>query len=235
MTRVAIVQSNYLPWKGYFDLIARSDVFVLLDTVQYTRRDWRNRNRVKTPEGLRWITVPVVKGPYASQRIDEVEVDGTAWVESHLDVLHRSYRRAPRFDAQWPWVEDTLRSGASTHGRLSTLNRFLLESVRDRLGITTPLVDAADLPCVEGRSERLLGICRALGASVYLSGPSARGYLDTEAFRRSGIDVEWMDYGGYPEYPQLHAPFEHGVTVLDGLFHLGDDAWTRMCPREVYA
>ncbi len=219
---VAIVQSNYVPWKGYFDLMARVDEFVLYDDVQYTRRDWRNRNRLKSPEGVRWLTIPVqVKGRYL-QRIDETMVSDPRWGERHWATLAGWYGRAPFFQTYREALEDLYRD--TRERELSAINRRFLEMLRDALGIATPLTSSTDYPSGGQKTERLLGICQAAGARCYVSGPAAREYLDEERFRAAGIEVEWMSYEGYPEYPQLHPPFEHAVSVLDLLLNVGAEA-----------
>lgn len=220
--RVAIVQSNYIPWKGYFDLIKAVDEFILLDDVQFTRRDWRNRNRIKTPQGTRWLTIPVkVKGRYL-QRIDEVEVSDQEWLRSHWATLVQSYSAAPNFELYREPLEDLYRSPGPR--RLSDVNRRFIDAISSFLGIRTPISKSGDRP-VEGRkSERLVALCRQVGATEYLSGPAARAYLDEELFAEAGVSVSYADYSGYPEYPQLHPPFEHQVTVLDLLFHVGAEA-----------
>jgi hypothetical protein len=219
---VAILQSSYVPWKGYFDMMRLADEFVLYDEVQYTRRDWRNRNLLKSPNGVRWLTIPVhVKGRYL-QRIDETLVSEPAWAERHWATLTAWYGRAPFFKRYRPMLEVLYREAHDP--RLSAINRRFLTALRDLLGISTPLVPSSAYPAAGPRTERLVGICQAAGASCYLSGPSARRYLDEARFRAAGIDVMWMNYDGYPEYPQLHPPFDHHVSVLDLLFNVGDEA-----------
>ena len=221
MKRVAILQSNYVPWKGYFDLIASVDQFVLYDDMQYTRRDWRNRNRIKTPQGLQWLTVPVqVKGRF-QQSIRDTCIDGQTWADSHWKALALNYRRAPALHAVAAWLEPLYRQ-PWTH--LSVLNRALIDAVCRRLGNPTRLSNSWDFELHDERSERLASICTQAGATVYVSGPSARDYLDESVFARRGIAVEWFEYGPYPEYPQLWGAFEHGVSILDLLFNCGDDA-----------
>lgn len=217
---MAIVQSNYIPWKGYFDLIGSVDEFILYDDVQYTRRDWRNRNRIKTASGLQWLTIPVeVKGKY-HQRIRDVVVSDAGWARDHWRTLGHHYARAECFRDMKAIVESWY-DGASKLTMLTDINEHFLRAVCDALSITTTIKRSSDYALVEGRSERLLELCRQAGATTYLSGPSARGYLDEGMFGAAGMQVEWMDYGGYREYPQLHPPFEHGVTVLDLLFNTG--------------
>lgn len=219
---VAIVQSNYVPWKGYFDLMRRVDEFILYDDVQYTRRDWRNRNRFKSPQGVRWLTIPVqVKGRY-TQRIDETLVSDPAWAERHWATLRSWYRKAPFFKRYEPVLEGLYMGRRDL--ALSVINRRFLEGLRDLLGIRTPLSSSSEYATRGQKTERLLGICKAAGAGTYLSGPAAREYLDEESFRAADVAVEWMSYEGYPEYPQLHGPFEHGVSAIDLLLNVGDEA-----------
>ncbi|HSZ15130.1 MAG TPA: WbqC family protein [Solirubrobacteraceae bacterium] len=219
---IAILQSNYVPWKGYFDLMSLVDELVLYDDVQFTRRDWRNRNRLKSPGGVRWLTIPVrVKGRYL-QRIDETEVSDPGWARRHWSTLVGWYASAPCFEQYRPVIEDLYLGSRDRH--LSQINRRFLEALRDILGISTPLRSSSDY-AVEGRkTERLLAICHSAGADRYISGPAARAYLDEDRFRADGIEVAWMTYDGYPEYPQLYPPFDHGVSVLDLLFSVGDEA-----------
>jgi hypothetical protein len=221
--RIAIAQSNYVPWKGYFDLINMVDEFVLLDNVQYTRRDWRNRNRIKSAGGTRWITIPVeTKGRYL-QRIDQTRISDPGWRRSHWDLLRQTYAGTPHFSRYRPELE-RLYLHELTDPLLTNVNRRLLEYGCSALGIVTPLSAASDYEPGEGTSDRLLDICLKAGATTYLSGPAARGYLEEERFREAGVGVEWMSYEGYPPYEQIHPPFVHGVSVLDLLFHLGPEA-----------
>jgi hypothetical protein len=219
---VAILQSNYVPWKGYFDLMRGVDEFILYDEVQYTRRDWRNRNRFKSPAGVRWLTVPVqVKGRYL-QRVDETLISDPDWAEQHWSSLTNWYRDAPFFGLYRETLEEAYLSTAEEE--LSLVNRRFLELVAELLGITTSLTTSTDYTSRSTKTERLLSICEGAGASVYLSGPAAKAYLDESMFAEAGIAVNWMDYEGYPEYQQLYPPFEHHVSILDLLFSVGPEA-----------
>ena len=221
--RVAISQSNYVPWKGYFDLIGSVDTFVTYDCVQFTRRDWRNRNLIKSPVGLQWLTIPVrTKGGYY-QTIDATEVADPNWAMDHWLQIERCYRRAPCFTEASPWISSRFDTVA-TVGKLSLVNRILLQQIAVYLGITTRLLDSSQFNLQEGRSERLLGVCLELGATTYVSGPAARSYLDEGLFAAHGIAVEWFDYSGYPEYPQLWGQFAHGVSILDTILNCGSNA-----------
>lgn len=222
MKKVAIVQSNYIPWKGYFDLIAAVDEFILYDDMQYTRRDWRNRNRIKTPRGLQWITVPVrVKGRYL-QTICETEIDGTGWAHSHWKSLTLNYKQAPYFNEIADLLEPFYLGRTYTH--LSELNKTLIMAVCEHLGISTTITRSCDYVLVEGKTERLVSLCVQAGGTEYISGPAAREYIDPALFEAAGIRLSWFDYDGYPEYPQLWGEFQHGVSILDLLFCCGDDA-----------
>jgi hypothetical protein len=220
--RIAIVQSSYIPWKGYFDLIASVDEFVLFDDVQYTKRDWRNRNRIKTPNGPLWLSIPVeVKGRF-EQRICETHIADRQWAEKHWRSVRASYARAPFFRQYEAELECLFREAA--HDRLSAANHACIAGLCRMLGIDTPLTWSMDYAAEGDRTGRLVSICRQAGASEYLSGPAARAYLDEEQFRAAGIGVVFADYSKYPEYPQLYPPFDHFVSVIDLLVHAGPDA-----------
>ncbi len=218
--RVAIVQSNYIPWRGYFDLMNQVDAFVLLDDVQYTRRDWRNRNRIKTADGPRWLSIPVqTKGSY-DQRIDQTRIADPGWRRSHWSAIEQAYRRAPHFDeiaAVLAPLYDALDAEL-----LSEVNLAFLECVRAQLAIDTPMSRSSEYGTAGERNRRLLDICHATGAGEYVSGPLARDYLDVELFAREGVAVRWFDYSGYRPYAQLHGDFEPSVSILDLLFCEGD-------------
>jgi hypothetical protein len=220
--RIAIVQSNYIPWKGYFDLIGSVDECVLFDDVQYTRRDWRNRNRIKTPNGCIWLTIPVqVKGRYY-QKIKDTEVSDQRWRAHHWKSIQANYARAPYFAMYKDWLADLYL--ASEAAFLSQVNYQFLAAFCTVLGITTRLTWSRQYELLPGKTERLVAICQQAGANVYLSGPAAKTYLDEILFNDAGIAVEWMKYDGYPEYHQLFPPFEHAVSIVDLLLNEGPQA-----------
>lgn len=220
--RIAILQSAYIPWKGYFDIIGSVDAFVIYDDVQYSKNHWHNRNQIKTQHGLKWLTVPVAKAEGAHQNIDSMQI-AAPFAERHWRSLAQAYARAPHFGRYAGLVEELYASVARIDS-LSALNRRMLEAIAAELGLATPFVSSGELGIGGGQSERLVNICRALGATAYLSGPSARSYLDEGRFAAAGIAVEWMDYAGYPEYRQLHGAFSHNVSILDLLFNAGPEA-----------
>ena len=222
MKKVSIIQSNYIPWKGYFDMIAAVDEFILYDDMQYTRRDWRNRNQIKTPQGVQWLTVPVqVKGKY-EQKIKETAIDGSDWAIAHWKALAQNYRRTPHFDEVAIWLEPLYIVESYTH--ISQLNRCFIEAICHYLGIKTVISNSWDYTLLDGKTERLADLCKQAGGTEYISGPAAKDYIEESVFTERGIKLAWFDYAGYPEYPQLWGEFTHGVTILDLLFNCGKDA-----------
>lgn len=219
--RVAILQSNYIPWKGYFDIIHDVDEFIFFDDLQYTKQDWRNRNRIKTPRGPAWLTIPV--GSSEKRRLCDVELPDPRWAREHWQRLRSYYRAAPFFETYRPFFEPIY---LVTRWRsLSELNQTLIRSIaRDLLGITTHFADTRSLQTRGRKQERVLDILLQAEAAVYVSGPAATAYLDPGRLAAEGIEVVWKDYHGYPEYPQLYPPFAHDVSILDLLFHTGPDA-----------
>lgn len=226
---VVILQSNYIPWKGYFDLMNMADEFVLYDDVQYTKRDWRNRNMIKTAHGLKWLTIPVeVKGKYHQLICDTVATDDK-WRRDHWNSIQHAYGKAPHFRAYADAIESIYMKSAERN--LSRINREFIEAICRILGITTRIswsMDFAGAQETEDKTERLAYICTKAGATHYISGPAARDYIQDEVFAKAGIKLSYMDYSGYPEYPQMHGAFEHGVSVLDLLFNVGTEAKSYM-------
>lgn len=218
----AIIQSCYIPWKGYFDIIGSVDVFVVYDDVQFVKRHWHNRNCIKTAHGLVWLTVPVeTKGKY-TQSIDETRI-AAPWAEKHMLSIRHAYRRAPYFDEVAPWLEE-LYEAADKLALLSDVNMLFMESFARRLGMNARFVRSKALKAEGEKTDRLLALCQQVGAGVYLSGPAAKSYFEGHKFDAAGIAYRWMDYSGYLEYPQLHGEFEHAVSIVDLLMNAGGEA-----------
>jgi hypothetical protein len=220
---VAIVQSNYVPWKGYFDLIGSVDEFILLDDLQYTRRDWRNRNQIKTMAGLFWLSIPVEVKGRAGQAIKDVRVVSARWASKHWRTLQHHYARARAFEPLRDPVAEMYRDAAHLES-LSLINHLFITRICRLLGIRTRLTWSMDYASVPGKSERLLSLCLASGATHYVSGPMAKSYLDLAIFERARIPVTFFDYADYRPYPQLYPPFTHNVSILDLLLSEGHEA-----------
>jgi len=220
--KVAILQSNYIPWKGYFDMINMVDSFVILDEVQFTKNDWRNRNQIKTPNGMLWLTIPVVQKKLG-QSIMDTKIADPRWSVKHWKSIVQNYGKAPFFLSYKDELE-TLYASLRDKKYLSEVNLTLIMFICNKLGITTEILNSSDINKSEDKNQRLIDMCRHLNASAYISGSAAQGYLDESLFKSEGISVQWMDYSGYPEYDQLFSQFSHSVTILDMLFNLGNKA-----------
>lgn len=218
--KVGVIQSNYLPWRGYFDLIDDVDLFIFYDDVQYTKNDWRNRNRIRNSQGALWLTVPVCHRS-SDQLILETEIDDSQrWRKKHLRTIAQAYGRARYFDRYYAPLAQLIES---PEPNLARFNHALTLWLMSELGITTPVRHSVEFPLHGSRNERLLNLLRLVGAKRYLSGPAARSYLDQTAFAQSGIQVEYKTYD-YTPYPQPGSDFLGDLSVIDLLFHTGPGA-----------
>lgn len=218
--RVAILQSNYIPWKGYFDMIAAVDEFILYDDVQFTKNDWRNRNKIKTREGVQWLTIPVFHK--LDDRIRDVKVSQANWHDKHWKTIQQNYGKAHAFRETGEFLADLYARATSPF--ISEINHLFIVEICRFLGIRTNITWSSDYEYAGDRSSRVLSLCQAAGAATYLSGPSAQSYLEVDLFKSAGVEVEWMDYSGYPVYPQLHGEFDHGVSIVDLMLNAGREA-----------
>lgn len=223
MKKVAILQSNYIPWKGYFDLIDSVDEFIFYDEMQYTKNDWRNRNKIKSPNGLHWLTIPV-RHVSLRQKINETKVADSNWNGRHFQTIKQFYRKAAYFNVFEHYLENLYLS--CRFSLLSEINFHFIESLCDVLKIKTKLSWSHNygLAKDEGKTERLIDLIIKAGGTEYVSGPAARSYIDANLFQRAGIKLSWVDYSCYPEYSQLYPPFEHGVSIIDLLLNQGSEA-----------
>jgi len=221
--KVAINQSNYISWRGYFDMIQSVDLYILYDDVQYTRRDWRNRNKIKTPHGLKWLTIPVdVKGKYF-QKIKDTKVSDKNWNVTHLKTLKGCYSKSKHFKDVFPLVEDLYLT--ANHETISEINFHFISAICNYLDINTNIVFSSNYDLSEERkTERLVDICKQAGATEYISGPLAKDYIARDKFETQNIKLTWMDYDNYPEYPQLYGDFVRKISILDLLFNCGKDS-----------
>jgi len=219
--RVGILQSNYMPWKGYFDIIGSVDLFIFHDDLQYTKGDWRNRNKIKTPNGLEWITVPCGTSEY--RKICDVTLADSGWQQKHWNLLRANYLKAPFFKQLSPFFEWFYLD--QRWENLSDMNQTAIKLIStELLGISTRFDDSRIYNLKSAKGERVIELLKKVGAKTYLSGSSAKAYLNEDNFNQEKITLEWMDYGGYPEYPQMHPPFDHAVSIIDLLFSVGPNA-----------
>lgn len=220
--KAIITQSNYIPWKGYFDSIAAVDVFVVFDDMQYTKRDWRNRNKIKTPNGLKWLSIPVeVKGKYF-QKIKDTKIADPNWAKSHWGSLKQNYSGATCFNETKDWVEELYRNCKFEF--LTEVNLYFIEAIMKYLGIKTEIRYSSEFTLHEDKTQRLVNICKELNITDYYTGSAAKSYMEEERFAKENMNLHYWDYSVYAEYDQLYPPFEHGVTIFDLIFHQGEKA-----------
>ncbi|MBU1312763.1 MAG: WbqC family protein [Alphaproteobacteria bacterium] len=226
MTRVAIIQSSYIPWRGFFSMVALCDAFVFFDSVQFTRRDWRTRNAIKTAQGVQWLSIPVMQKGNFYAPIDSVRIADPSWWRTHLKSIEITYRRAPHYDDMFPFVRQMFESVAELP-TISEVNQTMTMTLCETLGIKSRFVRDIDLLPREDMAEmrstdRLVKLSSAIGAQTYLSGPAAKSYLEESAFNACGIQVEWMDYSRFAQpYPQIWGAFAPAVSIVDTLLNLG--------------
>lgn len=228
MRRICIIQSAYVPWRGFFDLIDRCDEYVILDGAQFVKGHWQNRNRVRGPAGPIWLSIPVVTADRLGQAIADVTVSDPGWAEIHWRKLSTWYGAAPFFVETAPQVR-ALYEAAGRCAHLTEINEILLRGIADLLGIRTRFVRDSLYDPQGMRTDRVVDICIKAGATHYLTGPSARAYLDETPFTEAGIAVEWMAYPAYPAYPQA-GDYDGALSILDMLFQVGaprPDLWRR--------
>jgi hypothetical protein len=219
---VVILQPAYIPWRGFFDQINRADLFVFYDDVQYDKHGWRNRNQIKTVQGKQWLTIPVhSKGVTGGIPIRDVRIDWSKpWAKSHLKTLTLAYSKAPYFEAYAPWLDSVF---ARRDEILADFTIELTIEIARKIGIVhTKFIRSSEIPGVSGqKTDRLITLLEKVGATHYISGPSAQDYIEPEKFKQAGIGLEYMEYN-YPEYPQLYPPFDPYVSVLDLMFMTGE-------------
>jgi hypothetical protein len=222
LKKVAILQSNYIPWKGYFDLIAYVDEFIIYDEVQYTKNDWRNRNQIKTPTGLQWLTVPVKTKHCSKQKVSEASIANKQWQIKHWTSLENNYASSSFFKEIYCWLKPLFLE--RTYSFISEVNRVFIEAICSFLKINTKISCSSNFNLIGEKSERLANICQESGATEYVSGPSAKNYIDLDVFNKNNIHITWFNYDSYQQYPQLWGEFRHEVSILDLLFNCGKNS-----------
>lgn len=217
-----ITQSNYIPWKGYFDSIRKVDVFVVYDDMQYTKRDWRNRNLIKTPQGLKWLTIPVeVKGKYF-QKIKDTKIADKNWNKLHWEVIKQNYKTAKCFKETAEWLEPLYRN--CNFDYLTDVNLHFIKEINDYFKIYTVIRFSSEFELADEKTERLVNICKDLNVTDYYSGPAAKEYMNAEVFLMNNVAVHFWNYKDYPKYDQINGSFEHRVSIIDLIMSEGRNA-----------
>lgn len=218
--KAAIIQSNYLPWKGYFDIIHDVDSFVFLEDVQYTKNDWRNRNKIKTPNGTQWITVPVHSD--LDKCIFQTKIDNSKkWEEKHKKAIHANYASSCYYDT---YKDNIIKIYNKRFDSISELNIHAIKLICKILDINVKYFNSNDLNITGNKDDKIIKICNKIGAEAYLSGPAAKSYIDENKFEDAGIQLEYKDYLGYPEYSQIWGDFDHFVSIIDVIFNCGEES-----------
>lgn len=217
--KVAVLQSNYIPWKGNFDLIKMADQYIFYDEVQYTKNDWRNRNRIYSKNGLQWLTIPIPKNA-VNLKISEVVIEDKNWQQKHYKSICNAYQRAPCFYQ----IESLLKESyiGNQWKYLIDVNRYLMKKISEMIGIETCFSDSKDYVLEGNKVEKLLNLLKQVKANEYISGPSGKNYIDPfrHLFEENNIKLTYMDYSKYTPYTQLKQPFVHEVSIIDMMVNM---------------
>jgi hypothetical protein len=217
--KIVILQSNYIPWKGYFDLINDADIFCFLDEVQYTKNDWRNRNKLYSKNGLFWLTIPINKKS-VNHKISEVLLEDHYWQEKHFKSIVQTYSSAPQLNNLLPLLEDIYLKRQWQY--LSQLNQFLVKEICNLIGIKTKIVDSKDYQLADKKVDRIISLVKQMNGTEYISGISGANYLngEEEAFNRNNVKLTYKNYGNYKIYQQNLPVFENAVSIMDTLMFI---------------
>jgi hypothetical protein len=212
--KVAVIQSNYFPWKGYFDIIHDADIFCFYDEVKYTKNDWRNRNKICSTNGSFWLTIPIHKDA-VKQKISEVELLDKSWQSEHYNTIYQTYKKTPFFHQLEPLLDDFYK--AKEWRFLSEFNQYSIQKISKYIGIKTKFVNSKEYDLRGSRIDRLFNLLSDLNATEYISGPTAKGYLEDfeTKFDENNILLNYKNYNHYPEYPQLGGTFDPFVSIID--------------------
>jgi len=222
MKSILITQSNYIPWKGYFDSIQCCDVFVVYDDMQYTKLDWRNRNKVKSNDGVKWLTIPVKTSGKYFQKIKDTKIADKNWNIDHWNRIKEYYRKANCFKEMVDWIEPLYRNCKFEY--LSEINIHFIQAINSFMGIETEIRFSSEFELHEERTQRLINICKDLGGTDFYAGPAAKNYIDMKKFEQEDLRLHWLNYSKYKEYTQLYPPFKHGVSILDLILNMGEES-----------
>ena len=221
--KIIITQSNYIPWKGYFTTMRQATHFVVYDNVQYTKRDWRNRNKIITPSGPCWLSIPIhIKGKY-HQKINEAKISNDKWNIDHWNKIKQNYKKAPFYKEYSKHFESLYLKDLNGLVYLTDINIIILKKCVDLLDINIEIIDSRYFNILGGKTEKLVNICNDLNAVEYFTGPAAKNYIDEDLFAKNNIKLSFYDLDNFPEYSQMWNDFDHKVSILDMFFNLGDE------------
>jgi len=219
--KVAVHQPQYLPWIGYFHKIMNVDVFVFLDNVQYKKREFQNRNKIKTSQGPIWLTVPAITKGRFYQKIKDVEINNTErWKEKHFEAIKRNYSKAKYFRDWYMFLEELYSKGWN---KLIDLNVFIIKKFIEYLEIEVEIFFETELNITGEKTERIINICKKLDADTYYSGVGARDYLEEEKFKEEEINLEYQNFS-HPVYPQIYGDFISHLSILDLFLNCGKES-----------
>lgn len=216
--KVAILQSNYIPWRGVFDMINMVDMFIFFEDVDFTKRDWRSRNKIKTAQGDVWLTVPVVHSPRGT-KIKDIQIVQSDWQQKHYMTIYNSYKKAPYFAEIKPLLDDFYLNHQWTN--LSEMNIYMTKYICDLLKINTTFLNSADIRTFGTKDDKLIEILQSVQANAYLSGPAAKDYICNEKFKDNKIQLSYIMYDDYPAYPQMYGEYNPYVSIIDLLCNCG--------------
>ncbi len=216
---IFVHQPEYIPWLGFFDKLARCDVFVVYDDAQYVHGGYQNRNRIRTRQGWRWLTIPIVH--HHPQLIKDVRIAGNQWKEEHLRILAHTYEKAPFFETYFPLIEEALNFD---HELLMALNLHLIKNISESLGFKTKMIRSSEFPYIgKEKNEKLISMCKFIGADTYLSGSGGKAYINEKAFASANVNLQWHNYV-HPTYSQISQGFQPFMSIIDLLFNVGPQA-----------
>ena len=220
MKTVAILQSNYIPWIGFFQLLGHVDEFIFFDDMQFTKRDWRNRNRIKTSNGVAWLSIPVKTSGKYLQSINEVVIADQSWSKKHWKSIELNYKKSCFFEKESDWLKQIY---AQNLEHLTDINQSFIRAICEKLDIKTKLAHQSTANYSTDKNLRLIEICKDRAATRYVSGQAAKDYIIPDTFEENGISLEWFEYPEYPAYSQPWGPHEKNLSIIDAILNIGSE------------
>lgn len=216
---IFVHQPEYIPWLGFFDKLARCDTFVIYDNAQFQHGSFHNRNKIRTAHGWKWLTIPIMHGH--PQTIKDVRISGSDWKQKQLSVIKHNYEKTPYFKEYFPMIKEAI---TFNHELLIGLNLHLIKNIAQILNIKANMVRSSEFPyCGREKNEKLVSMCKFLGADTYLSGSGGKAYVEEGLFNEAKVEVQWHNYG-HPTYKQNFSGFQPNMSIIDLLFNMGPES-----------